>query len=67
MSTILHALTQHASTELTDGQLIKSLVGLGPKLHIVLADIVTKPKPVEASRRPSGLNDKLGGSAAPTP
>jgi phosphatidylserine/phosphatidylglycerophosphate/cardiolipin synthase-like enzyme len=35
--------------ELTDAQLIKSLVGLGTKLDIVLADIVTKPKPVKAA------------------
>src|SRR5262249_57779070 len=42
--------------ELTDAQLVKSLVGIGKKLNIVLANIVEKPKPGGSEEKP-GEND----------
>src|SRR5215469_3129867 len=53
--------------ELTDVELVQSLVGIGKKLNIVLADIVSKPKP-GGSEEVAGENDdsetKLKTSAA---
>jgi phosphatidylserine/phosphatidylglycerophosphate/cardiolipin synthase-like enzyme len=42
--------------ELTDVELIKSLVGIGKKLNAVLANIVEKPKPGGSQEKP-GEND----------
>lgn len=42
--------------ELTDAQLVKSLVNIGDKLNIVLADIVAKPDPGGSGEQP-GEND----------
>lgn len=42
--------------ELTDMELVQSLVGIGKKLNIVLANIVDKPKPGGAEEKP-GEND----------
>ncbi len=53
--------------ELTDVELVQSLVGIGDKLNIVLANIVAKPKP-GGSEEMAGENDdsetKLKASAA---
>jgi len=53
--------------ELTDVELVQSLVGIGHKLNIVLANIVGKPKP-GGSEEVAGENDdsetKLNASAA---
>ncbi|MGA7216918.1 MAG: phospholipase D-like domain-containing protein [Candidatus Sulfotelmatobacter sp.] len=48
--------------ELTDAQLVSSLVALGTKLNIVLADIVTKPAPhvsKEASLATAGIRAEI--------
>ena len=42
--------------ELTDGELLRSLQGVGRKLNLVLANIVTKPKP-GGSEETAGEND----------